>query len=141
MTVCAFVAPYLMPATLDFVAAAAYLPGVRLALITTESASRLPDPLRAALAGHWRIDSPLDPNETAGAVRGPTRQLGPVGRLLGSLEQLQVPLARVREALGIEGDGFVTVRDRDTDVVREALQRLISDITIEVGPREKELAS
>jgi hypothetical protein len=40
-----------------------------------------------------------------------------------------------------EGDGFVTVRDRETDVVRDALHRLISGITVEVGPLRSELES
>jgi hypothetical protein len=125
MTVCAFVAPYLMPATAEFVAAAAYLPGVQLALVTTEPAGRLPDPLRAALAGHWRIDSPLDPGQIAGAVRGLSRRLGPVQRLFGSLEQLQVPLAQVRDALGIPGMDEVTAQNfrdkaRMKDVLRAA---------------------
>ena len=125
MTVCAFVAPYLLPATLDFVAAAAHLPGVELALITTEPASRLPDPLPEVLAAHWRVDSPLDPAEIARAVLGLSPRLGPVRRLFGSLEQLQVPLAQVRQELGIEGMDVPTARNfrdkaRMKDVLRAA---------------------
>jgi hypothetical protein len=123
MTVCAFVAPYLMPATLEFVAAAAYLPGVDLALVTTEPASRLPAEVRAALAGHWRIDSPLDPGQIAGAVHGLSRQLGPVQRLFGSLEQLQVPLAQVRDALGLEGMDTDTAHNfRDKARMKQVLR-------------------
>lgn len=119
---CAFVAPYLLPATARFVAAAAHLPGVELALITAEPLGRLPDPLPAALAGHWRIDSPLDPGEIAAAVRGLSRQLGPVQRLFGSLEELQIPLAEVRGALGIEGMGVATARNfRDKARMKDVL--------------------
>ena len=63
------------------------------------------------LAGHWRIDDPLDPGQIAGAVQGLGRQLGQVQRLLAVLEQLQVPLAQVREQLGIPGMDVATARN------------------------------
>jgi Carbamoyl-phosphate synthase L chain, ATP binding domain len=111
MVVAAFVAPYLLEATARFVDAAARLPEVRLALITQESDSALPPGLRAALAGHWRVDDALDPGQIAAAAQGLGRQLGPVERVLAALEQLQVPLARAREALGIPGMGVETARN------------------------------
>ena len=52
MVVAAFVAPYLLEATARFVASAAQLPGVRLALITSEPADRLSAQLKEQLAGH-----------------------------------------------------------------------------------------
>ena len=115
MVVAAFVAPYLLEATARFVAAAAELPDVRLGLVTSEPAERLPPELREHLAGHWRVDDALDPRQLAEAVRGLGRQLGRVERLVGALEQLQVPLAQVREALGIPGMDVRTalnVRDK-----------------------------
>ena len=78
-------------------------PTCGLALITCEPEDRLPPELRQHLAAHWRIDDPLDPGQIAAAVQGLSRQLGPVERLLAVLEQLQVPLAQVREHLGIDG--------------------------------------
>jgi phosphoribosylaminoimidazole carboxylase (NCAIR synthetase) len=103
MVVAAFVAPFLLEATTRFVATAARLPGVRLGVITTEPASKLPPALKEHLAGHWRIDDALDPRQLAQAVSGLSGQMGRVDRLVAALEQLQVPLAQVREALGIEG--------------------------------------
>ena len=108
MVTAGFVAPYLLDTTTRFVEAAARLPGVRLALITCEPEDRLPPQLGQHLAGHWRIDDPLDPGQIAAAVQGLSRQLGPVERLLAVLEQLQVPLAQVREHLGIAGMDPVT---------------------------------
>ncbi len=108
MVVAGFVAPYLLDTTTRFVQAAATLPGVKLALITCESADRLPPGLRDSLAGHWRIEDGLDAGQIADAVRGLGDQLGPVQRLLAVLEQLQVPLAQVREHLGIPGMDVVT---------------------------------
>ncbi|HEX2174440.1 MAG TPA: hypothetical protein VHG70_00900 [Nocardioidaceae bacterium] len=125
MVVAAFVAPYLAEATTRFVTAAAQLPDVRLGVITSEPADRLPGPLRDSVAGHWRVEDALDPRQIAEATAGLSRQLGRVERLVAALEQLQVPLAQVREALGIEGMDVQTaqnVRDkaRMKTVLREA---------------------
>jgi len=116
MVVAGFVAPYLLDTTTRFVEAAAGLPDVRLALVTCEPADRLPPRLEGRLAGHWRVDDPLDAGQIAGAVEGLSAQLGPVQRLLAVLEQLQVPMALVREHLGIPGMDAATARNfRDKD--------------------------
>ncbi len=111
MVTAAFVAPYLLEATSHFVLAAARLPGVRLAVITASPLERLPAELRESVAGHWQVDDALDPQQVADAVRGLSAQLGPVERLIGILEQLQVPLGQVRDALGIPGMGEGTARN------------------------------
>ncbi|HWU10785.1 MAG TPA: hypothetical protein VN520_31275 [Streptomyces sp.] len=123
MVVAAFVAPYLLEATARFVSVAADLPGVRLGLVTCEPVERIPPDLRERLAGHWRIDDPLDPRQLAWAVDGLAGQLGRVERLVGALEQLQVPLAQVREHLGIEGMDVRTAHNvRDKSQMKETLQ-------------------
>ena len=114
MTVAGFVAPYLLDTTTRFVEAAASLPDVRLALITSEPEERLPPGLRHRLAGHWRIDDPLDAGQIAWAVEGLRGQLGQVERLIAVLEQLQVPVAQVREHLGIPGMDPVSARTSAT---------------------------
>jgi len=98
-----FVAPFFLETTLRFVAGAARLPGIRLSLISQDPAERLPADLRARLAAHWRVDNALDAQQIADATRNLARQLGPPERILGTLEQLQVPLAQARDALGISG--------------------------------------
>jgi hypothetical protein len=123
VVVAAFVAPYLLEATARFVATAAALPGVRLGVITNEPVDNIPPELRQLLAGHWRVDDALDPAQLAAAVTGLSHQLGPVERLVGALEQLQVPLARVREGLGIEGmDVGTALNVRDKSRMKEVLQ-------------------
>ena len=123
MVVAAFVAPYLLDATTRFVEAAVGLPGTELAVITCEPAGRLPERLKPALAGHWRIDDPLDPAQIAAAVQGLSGQLGKVECLLAVLEQLQVPLAQVREHLGIGGMDPVTAGNfRDKDQMKTVLR-------------------
>lgn len=123
MVVAAFVAPYLLEATSQFVTAAAAVPGVRLALVTHEPASSQPPGLRASLAGHWQVADALDPQQLVDAVRGLERQLGPVERLVGILEELQVPLAQARDALGVEGMGAEAARNvRDKSRMKTVLR-------------------
>jgi hypothetical protein len=123
MVTAGFVAPYLLDTTTRFVQAAATLPDTRLALITAEPADRLPPGLRDSLAGHWRVDDPLDAGQIAWAVEGLGGQVGPVQRLLAVLEQLQVPLAQVREHLGIPGMDTATARNfRDKDQMKTVLE-------------------
>jgi hypothetical protein len=123
MLTAGFVAPYLLDTTTRFVEATAGLPDTRLALITTQSADQLPSGVRDRLAGHWRIDDPLDAGQIAWAVEGLAGQLGPVQRLVAVLEQLQVPLAQVREHLGIPGMDAVTARNfRDKDQMKTVLR-------------------
>jgi hypothetical protein len=124
MMVAGFVAPYLLDTTTRFVDAAARLPDVRLALITCEPVDRLPPGLRRSLAAHWRVDDPLDPGQIAGAVQGLGQQFGrPLQRLLAVLEQLQVPLAQVREHLGIAGMDAATARNfRDKAQMKTVLR-------------------
>ena len=115
MVVAAFVAPYLLEATARFALSAARVPGVRLGLVTTESAGNLSPDLRDALADHWQVADALDPQQIADAVRGLSGRIGPVERLIGALEQLQVPLAQVRGALGAPGmdeDTTLNVREK-----------------------------
>lgn len=123
MVAVAFVAPYLLEATSRFVVSAASLPGVRLGLVTSDPLERIAPELRGRLAGHWRIDNALDPRQIAEAVTGLSRQMGSVDRLVGALEQLQVPLAEVREALGITGMDVATAHNvRDKPRMKEVLR-------------------
>ncbi|QDO87016.1 hypothetical protein FNH13_00680 [Ornithinimicrobium ciconiae] len=118
----AFVAPFLLEATSHFVLAAARVPGVQLAVITTTPREQLSPELREALAGHWQVSDGLDPQEIVDAVRDLQHQLGPIERLIGILEQLQVPLAQAREALGIPGLSVGSSRNvRDKSRMKEVL--------------------
>ena len=99
---------------------AAELPGVLLGLVTCEPVDRVPQELRERLDAHWRVDDALDPRQLVWAVNGLQGQLGRVERLIGALEQLQVPMAQVREALGIEGMDVRTATNvRDKSQMKE----------------------
>ena len=119
-----FVAPFFLDTTLRFVEAVADLPGVRTGLISQDPAERLPPGLKNKLAAHYRIADGLDPQQIADAVRGLARQIGPPSRLIGALEQLQVPLGEVRDALGIEGMGAEVAKNfRDKARMKTVLSR------------------
>src|SRR5262252_7553208 len=123
MVLAAFVAPYLLDATTRFVDAAAQMPGTELALITCEPAERVPGALRGRLAAHWKLDDPLDAGQVIAAVGTIGQHVGPVHRLLGVLEQLQVPLALAREHLGIAGMDVATARNfRDKAQMKSVLR-------------------
>lgn len=118
-----FVAPFAMDATLRFVRAAARLDGVRLALVTQEPLEKLPPGVRKELQGHWRIDDALDPGQIVRGVRGAAEQLGGVDRLIGTLEQMQVPLAQARERLGLPGLSAAAAENfRDKSRMKDVLR-------------------
>ncbi len=118
-----FVAPFFAETTVRFIASAARLDGVRLGLISQDPASKLPVDVRAALAGHRRIDDGLDPGQIAGAIRQLSGELGGCDRLVAALEELQVPLAHVREGLGIPGMGVAAAENfRDKSQMKNALR-------------------
>jgi biotin carboxylase len=119
-----FVAPFFAESTMRFVDAAAGLAGVRLGLISQDPVELVPGGLRSKLAGHFRVGDGLDAQQIADAVRALAAQLGPCERLLGALEQLQEPLAEVREALGIPGMGLEAAGNfRDKSRMKRALER------------------
>jgi hypothetical protein len=92
-------------------------------VVTCEPADHLPPELRRGLAAHWRIDDTLDAGQIAGAVQAIGERLGPVNRLLAVLEQLQVPVAQVREQLGIAGIDVATARNfRDKAQMKSVLR-------------------
>lgn len=117
-----FVAPFLLETTLRFIDAACDLPGVRLALVTQDPEERVPDALRAKVAALHRTENALDPEHIEAAVRETAGRVGKTDRLLGALEELQVPLGEVREALRIPGMGGETAKNfRDKARMKDVL--------------------
>lgn len=118
-----FVAPLFSPAASQMIEAAVSLSGVRVAVVAQEPRERLAPHIATRLAGHWRVDDVTDAAQLEWAVRSLAAQLGGVDRCFGAYEQLQGPLALVRERLGIAGlssDAAANFRDkaRMKDVLR-----------------------
>lgn len=118
-----FVAPFSFETTGRFITAAAEHPDTRLVLLTQDPLEKFPQPLRDRVGGHWRLDNALDPDQIAAAVEAVRQRIGPVHRLLGTLEHLQVQLAEVRERLSIEGMGVEAARRfRDKSLMKTVLR-------------------
>jgi formate-dependent phosphoribosylglycinamide formyltransferase (GAR transformylase) len=117
----AFVAPFLMPNTLRYARALAGIDGVRLTLLSCDSADRLAA-LAPDLLGRATV-APVSSRLDAQALVDALRRLPDVPmRLLGMLEQLQLPLAEARDALGIPGMGAETALGfRDKDRMKQVL--------------------
>ncbi|MDQ3032638.1 MAG: ATP-grasp domain-containing protein [Myxococcota bacterium] len=118
-----FVAPRFLENTMRFVRAFASLEGVRTSLISEDPEDALPDAIRARIAGHYRVGDPMSASEIERATRAIAKAVGPVDRLTGALEQLQMPLAAVRDAVGIEGMSVEVARNfRDKDRMKQVLR-------------------
>jgi biotin carboxylase len=96
-----FAAPLLSDNAMRMVEAAATLQGVRLGVITHDPADALRH-MHGSVA-HWRVSDILNVDQLVWAARELAFRKGPVERLFGGYEQLQVPLAEAREALGLPG--------------------------------------
>jgi hypothetical protein len=119
-----FVAPFFLPTTNRFIAASASLSGVALALISQDPVERLSEEIRSKLHSHLQLDDALDPSALLRGVESLRPALGGVDRLLAPLEELQVPLAMVREELGIPGASVESARNfRDKDRMKQVLSR------------------
>lgn len=103
MSVVVLVVPYVQENSLRYLEAVANLPGVAAVVISSDPEDRLPPALNRRLAGHYRVANCLDGGQLALACQVIARKVGPIYRLLGVLEQLQLPLAEARELLSIAG--------------------------------------
>ncbi len=98
-----FIAPHFLQNTNRYVKAFAELPDVTLSVVSEDPEEAIPAALRARVAGHYRVPSSSDGEALTVAVRAISRGVGPVDRLAGALEELQLPMAQVRDALDLEG--------------------------------------
>lgn len=120
-----FAAPWFSENATRFIEATVSQAGVRVAVISQEPQEYLAARLRDRIVGHWKVEDIFDPGQLVHAARQLSSHFGPVHRLFGAYEQLQVPLAEARDALGIEGmraEAALNFRDkpRMKDVLRAA---------------------
>ncbi len=120
-----FAAPFFTANAVRLIEAVADLPDVRLGLISQEPRERLAPQLNAKLAAHRRVEDALNTDQIVHAAQALSAELGPIHRLIGVLEQIQVPLAEARARLGVVGMGVeaaINFRDKSQmkTVLREA---------------------
>jgi biotin carboxylase len=98
-----FVAPFFSDNAKFFLELLSSLPDVRLGVIGQEDVGLLPPELRSRIVKHARVEDALSSDHIVRGAKHVMETEGPAHRLLGVLEQLQVPLGEAREALGLPG--------------------------------------
>ena len=118
-----FIAPRFLENTNRYVKAFAELDAITLSLVSADPRDAIPAALRDRVAGHARVADCLDAAQLRDAVRELGRSIGRVDRLAGVLEELKLPMAEVRDALGIEGLPAAIARNfRDKDRMKQVLR-------------------
>jgi biotin carboxylase len=118
-----FVAPFLAETTLRFVDAAASSPDASIHLVSQDPLTRVPPGLQQKLASHVQVPDATRTTPLVETIEKIGQKVGRVERLLGTLEQLQVPLGEVRDRLGIRGMRAGPARNfRDKSLMKTVLQ-------------------
>lgn len=118
-----FIAPRFLENTNRYLRAFTALDDVTLSVISEDPAAAMPAALRPRVAAHYGVADCLDGAQLTVATRALRSHVGPVDRLAGVLEQLQLPMAHARDALGIEGMGAEVARNfRDKDRMKAVLR-------------------
>ncbi len=98
-----YVAPNYTENAARFIETFLNLPNVSLGLVGGENIELLRPDICNRLTAFYKVQDVFDAAQLLQAAQYLTNQLGVIHRLLGAVEQLQVPMAEVREQLGIEG--------------------------------------
>ena len=118
-----FVAPSFRPSTMRFANAVASVPDMALGVITGDHLQRIPEHIRTKLKGHFRVNNCLDPGQLAIGTKAIQKQMGGVDRIFTVLEEMQGPVARVRDYLNIPGMGHEAATNfRDKSQMKEVLR-------------------
>ena len=118
-----FAAPWFTDNAHRFIEATVGQPGVRVAVVSQEPQEGLSQHLRERIVAHWKVEDIFDPRQLAQAARALSEHYGPIHRLYGAYEQLQVPLAEAREMLGVEGMSAEAARNfRDKSRMKDVLR-------------------
>jgi biotin carboxylase len=120
-----FVAPFFSPAASQMIEAALALSHIRVAVIAQQRVEELAPSLAARLVAHWRVDDITNAEQLEWAVQSIATRHGAVSRCFAAYEQAQLPLAIVRERLGIPGLPSAAAHNfrdkaRMKDVLRDA---------------------
>ncbi len=118
-----FVAPRFLENTNRYLRAFSALDDVTVSVVSEDPEAAIPAPLRARIAAHYRVADSFNGAQITVATRALRRHIGRVDRLAGMLEQLQLPMAEARDALGIDGLRTETARNfRDKDRMKAVLR-------------------
>jgi len=118
-----FVCPIFSSAATQMIEAALNEPHVRLGIIAQQPLAALSPTVAARIAAHWHVDDVTNATSLEKAVRALGATHGAITRCFGAYEQLQQPLAIVRERLGIPGLSSAAAHNfRDKARMKDALR-------------------
>lgn len=110
-----YATPFFTQNTMGLIEAFAHLEGIRLGVISQEPQEVLPPELRSRFVGHWRVHDALNLEQLTWATKELARRHGPIQRLIAANEQIQYPLAQVRDRMQIPGmsaESVLNFRDK-----------------------------
>ena len=117
-----FTAPILNANALPTIRAVVSVPDTSVSLISQDRENLLPDDLRNTLAGFYYVENALSEDQLYEAAIRIQNHTGKTDRMFASNEQVQVPVAIVRERLGIKGMSADTMRNfRDKTRMKSVL--------------------
>jgi len=106
-----------------FIRTISHLEGVRFSLISQEPKEWLPLDIQSKLVDFQQVDDVFDASQLEAAAKLLMARQGKIHRILGAVEQTQIPVAQVREVLGIEGMDVETATNfRDKGRMKNLLQ-------------------
>lgn len=115
-----YVCPFFSENTKSFIDALRQMPEIDLGIISQEPPELLDYHIRSGCKAFYRVEDCLDTEQLIHAAKELSRAFGPIHRLLGPSEHIQVQIAQTREALGIEGMAAETARNfRDKDRMKK----------------------
>ena len=118
-----FVCPVFSPAATQMIEAVLGVANVRLGVIAQQPLAALAPNVAARLAAHWQVDDVTNAVSLEHAVEALALAHGAIARCFGAYEQLQQPLAFVRERLGIPGLTSAAAHNfRDKARMKDALR-------------------
>jgi len=103
MTTIAYITPYFTANAVRFIESLSTLHDVRLIVISQEPSSLLPPWLQSRISIAREVGDVFDKWTLIKTMTDLQRITGPFHRILGATEQLQVPMAEARLALGVPG--------------------------------------
>ncbi len=123
MVLVLYVTPNYTETAVRFIDKMASIPNIRFAMISQEPVEWLQLELRAKIPIFARVSDAFDATRIYDAAKYIFEHHGPIHRIIGASEQVQLPVAQVRDALGIEGMGYETMLNfRDKSRMKDKLR-------------------
>lgn len=119
-----YAAPNYTENAVKFIEKLANIRDIRLGLISQEPLEWLRPQIRTQITAFHRVIDVFDTSQLLQAAKTLSEQQGKPYRIIGAVEQVQVPVAQVREALGIDGMSIETAKNfRDKNRMKALMRQ------------------